>query len=169
MIAETERYIKDAGFGQLNKERASVYLTEAEAAAVYTSKQSLEVGDIFLVCDIGGGTTDLNVLKVKSAAVGSMELTPLSWTEGAAVGSTIIDFKVQQIVRERLERIRPPLSEDLDVLATKMMHEQFNAYKCAFGNDSFNQLDLHMPVPGLTPGTNLPDAGIADSKLVLRM
>ena len=44
MIAETERLIREAGFGSdgLNH-RANISLTEAEAAAVYASKQQFEV------------------------------------------------------------------------------------------------------------------------------
>ena len=85
MIAEIERVIGGAGFGQTNRERASVYMTEAEAAAVYASKQSMVAGEVFLVCDAGGGTTDLNVLRVESASIGSVELSPLSWTEVSGI------------------------------------------------------------------------------------
>ena len=45
MIAETERLIREAGFGSDNPgHRMSIGLTEAEAAAVYASKQQFEVG-----------------------------------------------------------------------------------------------------------------------------
>ncbi|QIX01435.1 hypothetical protein AMS68_006952 [Peltaster fructicola] len=169
MIAEIEKSIKHAGFGQLNKERASIYLTEAEAAAVYTSKQSLEVGDVFLVCDIGGGTTDLNVLKVKSAAAGQMELIPLSWAEGQAVGSTIIDFKVQDLIHERLARVRPAFADDLDLVAARMTQQDFMRFKCSLGSEHADRSDLLLPVPGLAPGYSSDDARIHDSKVVLSL
>lgn len=167
MIAEIEKLIKAAGFGLLNLERASVYLTEAEAAAVYTSKQSLQTDDVFLVCDIGGGTTDLNILKVQSAAAGAMELIPLSWAEGQAVGSTIIDFKIQSLIQERLGRVRPPLSEDLDSLAIKMTQEDFMRFKCSLGSDHLGSDDLHLPVPTMSSDYESEAAGIQNGKLVL--
>ncbi|KAK3172591.1 hypothetical protein OEA41_005915 [Lepraria neglecta] len=44
MIAETERLVQDAGFGHDGPDhRAEIGLTEAEAAAVYASKQHFEV------------------------------------------------------------------------------------------------------------------------------
>ena len=46
MIAETERMIKKAGFGaDGSNHRAGIGLTEAEAAAVYASKQQFEVSE----------------------------------------------------------------------------------------------------------------------------
>ena len=44
MIAETEKLIEAAGFGSDGEEhRVEIGLTEAEAAAVYASKQQFEV------------------------------------------------------------------------------------------------------------------------------
>lgn len=44
MIAEMERLIKGAGFGSDGQDRrVKIGLTEAEAAAVYASKQQFEV------------------------------------------------------------------------------------------------------------------------------
>ena len=80
MISEMESLIAGAGFGSAGPHRRSrIGLTEAEAAAVYASKQNLQVGglktadatvplhrrlivgrqrnDVVLVCDAGGGTT----------------------------------------------------------------------------------------------------------------
>lgn len=166
-LAATEEIIRQAGYGQLNKERASVYLTEAEAAAVYTSRQSMEKGDVFLVCDAGGGTTDLNVLKVKSTASASMQLTPLSWTEGRAAGSTLIDYKVQMLITQRLKKITGYVNGDLSSVAASMMLEKFSTFKCSFGSDSISVPQLLLPVPNLAPGVSLPDASVEDSKLVL--
>jgi len=76
-------------------------LRTAEAAAIYASKQSMARGDVYLVCDAGGGTTDISVLKVETANRGLVELTPLTWVEGESVGSTLIDFKMKTIVKVR--------------------------------------------------------------------
>lgn len=137
LIAAMEQLIKTAGFGQnAAKEKASIYLTEAEAAAVYAT-QRLEKDEVFLVCDAGGGTTDLTVLKVASIAKGKLELTPLKWTEGIAVGSTLIDYKAQRILFERLKPVQRHIPGDLETVVTKMVDEQFQTFKCSFGVEGF--------------------------------
>ena len=53
MIAETEKLIKEAGFGGDGPgHRLSIGLTEAEAAAVYASKQQFEVGRLNGCCAV---------------------------------------------------------------------------------------------------------------------
>ncbi|KAG8527807.1 uncharacterized protein KY384_007961 [Bacidia gigantensis] len=67
MIAETQRLINEAGFGRDGPDhRATISLTEAEAAAVYASKQRYERDDVILVCDAGGGTTGLVMNRIQS-------------------------------------------------------------------------------------------------------
>ncbi|EME47965.1 hypothetical protein DOTSEDRAFT_42261 [Dothistroma septosporum NZE10] len=97
LIKTMELLIKDAGLGKATEEKASAYLSEAETAAVYAT-QRLEKDEVFLVCDAGGGTQDLNVLKVVSTAQARLELAPLCWNEGNAIGSTIINYKAKKIL-----------------------------------------------------------------------
>jgi hypothetical protein len=167
MIADTERLIRQAGFGERQNQVVRISLTEAEAAAVYASKQSYERGDVFLVCDAGGGTTDVNVLKVRAATMGQTELEPLSWVEGHAIGSTIIDFRVEKLMVERLESIRHYLPEEPRMIAEKMMSDRFETFKCSFGSDATNVLDLLLPIPGMPGGMDFPQAGIWDSKMII--
>ncbi|KAL1618782.1 hypothetical protein SLS56_010428 [Neofusicoccum ribis] len=98
MIAGMEKIIRNAGYGEKRNHVAKISLTEAEAAAVYTAKQSFEKDDVFLVCDAGGGTTDVNLLKVTSASRGNTELIPLGSVEGQAIGSTLINFHAKDII-----------------------------------------------------------------------
>lgn len=167
MVAEMEAIIKSAGFGEQSNFRAQVTLTEAEAAAVCVSKQHLEKGDVYIVCDAGGGTTDVNVLKITTAAYGQTILDPLSWVEGKAVGSTLIDFKMQKLLFQRLEKIRHSLPVEPARLAEKMINDRFETYKCSFGADAYNALDLVIPIPGLPSGMDFPHANISDSKLII--
>lgn len=64
--------IRDAGFGSEGlRHNATVDLTEAEAAAVATVKQSAiswQMGEIFLSIDAGGGTTDLALMQITDAS-----------------------------------------------------------------------------------------------------
>ncbi|KAL2382635.1 hypothetical protein RJZ90_003140 [Blastomyces dermatitidis] len=53
--AELQQYI----YLDSKNHKATIGLTEAEAAAVYACKQHYQKGDVILVCDAGGGTTRL--------------------------------------------------------------------------------------------------------------
>jgi hypothetical protein len=166
MIAETEKLIRQAGFGKNPNHTVRVSLTEAEAAAVCVSKQGYEKGDVFLVCDAGGGTTDVNILKIKSVTPGQNEIEPLDWVEGTAVGSTLIDFKAEELITSRLGQIQHMLPDSADVIAEKMVSSgSFQTYKCCFGADANSALDLFLPVPGLGIEVHLPSSSIQDSKM----
>ncbi|KAK6005790.1 hypothetical protein QM012_007432 [Aureobasidium pullulans] len=166
-IANTERLIKEAGFGNEPGHLAKISLTEAEAAAVYVSKQSYQIGDIFLVCDAGGGTTDINALKVKDNRSFRTELEALRSVQGEAVGSTLIDFKVESIIAEKLERIAHVLSEHPDKIARTMMSDRFETFKCSFGMTTKDEVDLLLPIPGLSPGMNYPAAHVHNSMMTI--
>ncbi|KXT18312.1 hypothetical protein AC579_958 [Pseudocercospora musae] len=160
------RHVNHAGFGQKTKERAIIYLTEAEAAAVYSTRK-MEQDEVFLVCDAGGGTTDLNVLKVLSTARTGVALDPLSWTEGNAVGSTLIDYKARKVLVDRLRPIQDHLPGHVDTTVANMVDDQFRTFKCSFGVEGMNIPKLFMPIPGLAPNLDFFEVGIESSKLVM--
>lgn len=59
-VERFRKTIERAGFGQCPNHTAVIGLTEAEAAAVYTSQESPAIfreNDVLMVCDVGGGTT----------------------------------------------------------------------------------------------------------------
>lgn len=167
MIAETKQLIRNAGFGKEKGQTMEISLTEAEAAAVYVSKQQYKKGDVFLVCDAGGGTTDVNILRLSEAHVGQTELEPLSYVEGQPIGSTLIDFRVQKLITERLESIRHQLSAEPRVVAEKMMRARFETFKCSFGSEEMNVPRLPLYVAGLPPGLDFPRAHIEDSRMII--
>ena len=167
MIARLEKVIRSAGFGQRESERSCVYLTEAEAAAISASKQSMIKGEVFLVCDAGGGTTDLNVLKVECADKNQMELLPLSWTEGESVGSTLIDFHVRRIIRNRLMTIESHIEGDVESVVVRMMRDKFDTFKCSFGSAGMDVPKLFLPIPGMNAGLDFPQAAVEDSKIMI--
>lgn len=165
MIAQTEAIIRSAGFGTNPKHRMSISLTEAESAAVYAAKQHYDKNDVLLVCDAGGGTTDVNILKVASSNSGHTQLKPLTWVEGRSIGSTLIDYKVRNIIIDRLKNVQQYLRGDLRDIADKAMSERFETFKCSFGKEANNSLDLLLPIPSMPPGLNFKDFGIFDSKM----
>lgn len=154
MIAEMEQLIRNSGFARDNPlHTAEVSLTEAEAAAVYASKMQYSEGDVFLVCDAGGGTSDVNILKVVSSGVGQSELAPLSWVEGRAVGSTLIDFRVEKLIAARLEIVKAHLREEPSRTAHRMLREgsRFESFKCNLGDEAVDLPTLRLNIPGLNP------------------
>lgn len=167
MTASVEKLLRNAGYGGRANQKLSFSLTEAEAAAVYAAKTQMQRGDVFLVCDSGGGTTDLNVLKVTSATLGKTELQPLHYNEGEAVGSTLIDHKAESLLIDRLKRIRDELSDTPEVIAKQMLHDRFMSYKCDFGRPTSDVPRFFLPIKGMEPGKNFAHAGLQDSKIVL--
>lgn len=163
-LVEIEKIIRRAGFGTSQLHRVTLHLSEAEAAAVCVSKH-MEKGDVFLVCDAGGGTTDLNVLKVESAFPNPIELIPLSWTEGKAVGSTLIDRKIQNLIKDRLSTIQQHIQDDLDTVISRTMQDKFEAFKCTFGVRGMDLPELSLRVFGLPSGSNFPWAYVKNSKI----
>src|SRR5271154_484119 len=167
MIAETEQLIRKAGFGKEHGHAVEISLTEAEAAAVYASKQQYEKGDVFLVCDAGGGTTDVNILKTAESNVGQIELEPLSCVEGQPIGSTLINFKVEKLITERLESIRYQLPAESKKIAENMMRTRFETFKCCFGTEAMDVMKLPLYVTGLPLGLDFPQAHIEDSRMII--
>lgn len=122
---------------------------------------------MFLVCDAGGGTTDLNVLKVLSTAQARIELQPLSWTEGNAVGSTLIDYRARKALIDRMRPMQDHLSADLDTTVSKMIDDQFRTFKCSLGVEGMDIPKFFIPIPGLAPNLDFLEVGIESSKLVM--
>lgn len=171
MIAEMEQLIQNSGFGTKNaRHTAHIALTEAEAAAVYASKQQYAVGDVFLICDAGGGTSDVSILKVVSSEIGQTELEPLSWVEGRAVGSTLIDFRVEKLIAERLSSIQHLLVSDPATIAHRMLREssRFESFKCNFGDAAMDLPTLRIPVPELEYGKDYGSAHIEGSHMIIQ-
>ncbi|CAF9942006.1 hypothetical protein IMSHALPRED_003147 [Imshaugia aleurites] len=167
MIAETERLIKGAGYGSDGaNHRVGIGLTEAEAAAVYASKQQFEKDDVILVCDAGGGTTDVNVLQLTSLRGQPTQLQQLSWVEGRSIGSALIDINFHHIVSDRLNKIRDFLQGEPDDIAYKMMQGRFERFKCSYGTPASSTIPtIPLEVPGLRPGTHFSNVNIEDSTM----
>ncbi|KAH0844994.1 hypothetical protein Z517_00879 [Fonsecaea pedrosoi CBS 271.37] len=164
MVRDLLEILKLAGFGRDGPYHSSVVtLTEAEAAAVCVAKQMLKRDDVILVCDAGGGTTDVNIMKVKSEMGETLRLEQLLQVEGREVGSALIDIKVQQHLASRLalvpEILHPPET------AERMMLGRFERFKCSFGSPGMTAPKLFLPVVGLPAGLDYPQAGIRDSHM----
>lgn len=97
-----------AGFGSIETHTVSIGLTEAEAAAVHISTEAPGIfrpDEILIVCDAGGGTTDLSVLRVNkvpgSSNTQDITLQQLDVVFGETIGSAAIDYEFEKMVSER--------------------------------------------------------------------
>ena len=88
----------------------SVTLLEEPQAAFYSWlgqsgdqwRKQLEVGDVVLVCDIGGGTTDFSLISV-SEAEGNLSLERVAVGDHILLGGDNMDLALAHQVRARLE------------------------------------------------------------------
>jgi len=97
-----------AGFTSDNpaKHSAKLELTEAEAAAVYVATNpqvALRNKDIILICDAGGGTTDLGLIEVHDANPKLPLLKQVAAVKGIGIGSTMIDRAFEAFVQWKLD------------------------------------------------------------------
>lgn len=159
-----ERYrsiVERSGFASCKSHSLSIGLTEAEAAAVHTSLEASGIfkeKDILLVCDAGGGTTDLSVLSVRDTQSNALTLQQLDVVFGATIGSAAIDYDFESFARSQLEvaHMTSPISMSLDQVAWEMMKSRdFQNTKCEHGGPSDSPV-FSVPIPKLDPTyTNL--------------
>ncbi|KAH1976676.1 hypothetical protein KXW18_008725 [Aspergillus fumigatus] len=164
MVEETRHLLQRAinmsspGMSPENN-RAVIGLTEAEAAAVYACRQHYQMNDIVLVCDAGGGTTDVNILQLKSARGEPTKLDQFGSVEGRPIGSVFIDRGTHSLICGRLSKLHDRLEMSPSHTAWRMVLGRFQRLKCAFGTPAAaNTPSLKLDVPGLKPGADVPEA-----------
>lgn len=115
--------IVEAGFQNGgSSHRVILSYSEAQTAALYVAGQLAEKvkdGDTIMVCDVGGATTDIAVVKAVTDAQNLIRFD-LDWScQGKAVGGTDIDAAFQGFVEQRLSLVPglyshiPRISRDL--------------------------------------------------------
>jgi hypothetical protein len=159
ITTDFENAIKAAGFGQENtdKHTAKLELTEAEAAAVYVVANPairLANGEVILVCDAGGGTTDLGLLEVVDANPSLPYLKQVAAVKGVGIGSTMIDRAFQNAIQRRLNN-NPDVQSTLPRnLALKLARSTaFRAVKHNFGT-GLDQPEYRFALDRLGVGMN---------------
>ena len=148
LTAQLEAWLTAAGYSNGYNRRIKISQTEAEAAAVYAAKQSFRVGDVIMVADAGGATTDINILEIKEHSQERTQLTALNKAEGINVGSTLIDGQAKHLVKDRLEALNVAGDEsELYWMAEDMLQRaNFEALKCGF-DGAHNGMDTYLTVP----------------------
>lgn len=174
--------LREAGFGEEPNHTADVSLTEAQAAAVATATDEtsenggvLKQGQNILVCDAGGGTTDIALLQVESAQGESLRLRSIDSVKGRSTGSTKIDRDFRNLVEEKLKTLndeetakgKEPIVPDIGEAARLMAADKtFERHKCNLGPESL-ETDISFPikVPGLPSNLGYKHLGIEAGKL----
>jgi hypothetical protein len=162
------RLIIDAGFGK-GKHTVNFGLAEPQASAVDAAKDSaktFQAGDIMLVCDAGGGTTDVALLEHHSGDEdGTADLKELAPVQGADIGSTNIDSAFERLVESRLQASYINFSDNT---AWTMMHSsEFQVWKCTFGHAQNDTLPgFPIPIPHIDPSLADIAAGIREGKMM---
>lgn len=164
--------IQDAGFGTEGaRHRATVELTESEAAAVATIKSStvaFQSGDIFLSIDAGGGTTDFAVMEVVKAREPFPSLRQISQVDGVGIGSILIDQAFVSLVNTRLSQF-PELVESLPPECAEKLarSERFRTMKHKFGERVYDSPTYKLPLEGVAYNFTHREARIELGRIVL--
>lgn len=167
--------IRHAGFNNpLNKNHVvTISMTEPEAAAVYTSASvpgMFRDGDILVVCDAGGGTTDLSALQVTNIASDAMSLNQLRQVDvvsGENIGSAAIDYSFEQMVLRRLSLAEASMglgAEPSETAWQMARSSHFQNTKCEHGA-SDESPNFAIPITLSNPRFASIKAGIRDGEM----
>ena len=161
-----------AGFGQKSSHTALVTLTEAQAAAVCTANEQndeFEKGQYILICDSGGGTTDIALLEVNSDHGEPLKLKQIDRVYGKRAGSTQIDEEFESYACQQLERLQkdhPDILQDIQLIARSMTASRlFQLQKFTLGS-KVSTKPFGVPVRGLPPDFSHKDSDIEFGKLM---
>ncbi|EEQ90452.2 uncharacterized protein BDCG_05572 [Blastomyces dermatitidis ER-3] len=195
------RIVRSSGFGDCEAHSVEIKLTEAAAAAVYSAKnfknqravqshkgrrqlavgkaERVRDGNVILICDAGGGTTDVSVLKVLSTEKfeirGQVEevlqLEQLDYVNGRALGSVQIDQAFQREIETRLKKIDYKSGDSRwspKSAARSLTKGDFQTIKHNYGYQIVASLDTNAPrVPGLPKSYDNPEAGFKNGRIIL--
>ncbi|KAH0559617.1 hypothetical protein GP486_003867 [Trichoglossum hirsutum] len=114
--AKTMDCALNAGLGGRNMETNIRLISEPEAAAVYTIMTlpdcALQLNDVFLICDAGGGTVDLTTYRI-SVLQPSIGVEEMSVGNGGLCGSVMLDFRFREFIQNKLGDIEPEDMNDV--------------------------------------------------------
>ncbi|KAJ9655425.1 hypothetical protein H2201_008810 [Coniosporium apollinis] len=160
-----------AGFGRYPNHSLQIGLTEAEAVAVYVSTHAPGIfreRDVLLVCNAGGGNTDLSVLRVTDTQSGTLTFQQLDAVFSETIDSAAIDYTFKEVVLSRLQQAdrTAPLGINIDEAAWEMMKsKEFQNTKHEHGSPSDTPCFAVM-IPRLNPAYSNQYAGIRNCEML---
>jgi len=91
----------DESLRLLEEPQAALYAWVADRGPAW--RADVSVGDVILVCDIGGGTTDFSLIAVREEA-GTLQLERVAVGDHILLGGDNMDLALAHAVKARLER-----------------------------------------------------------------
>ena len=85
----------------LEEPQAALYAWLSDEGSAW--RQQVEVGDVILVCDIGGGTTDFSLIAVREQS-GALQLERIAVGDHILLGGDNMDLALAYAVKARLQR-----------------------------------------------------------------
>lgn len=134
-----------AGLGKvilLEEPQAAFYAWAAQAGKAWRSQ--IGPGDIVLVCDVGGGTSDFSMIAV-TAHDGDLELERISVGEHILLGGDNMDLALAYTLRAKLEAEGQHL-DSWQLLA--LTHAVSKAKAALFDHDTLNEVPIAVPSRG---------------------
>lgn len=175
IINKFKMIVRDAGFAAEARRRhtAIVDLTEAEAAAVATVKNSaveFRMGDMFLSVDAGGGTTDLALMQLVSTDPVFPQMSQITSVRGVGIGATLIDRAFMALVQARLGRV-PQVQALLppDYPATMARSHHFKIVKHKFGERAYTQQIYRIQMEGVSHEFSNSDIGVENGRMIFSL
>jgi molecular chaperone DnaK (HSP70) len=141
----TAEAAKAAGVGDvtlLEEPQAAFYAWTAQAGKAW--RDDVAHGDIVLVCDVGGGTTDFSLIAVTDVE-GSLELERVSVGEHILLGGDNMDLALAHALNAQLEAAGKPL-DSWQFLA--LVHAASRAKIVLFEDASLAQAPIAVPSRG---------------------
>ncbi len=141
----------------LEEPQAAFYAWTAQAGADWRTQVS--AGDIVLVCDIGGGTADFNLIAVTSSG-GILALERISVGEHLLLGGDNMDLALAYALRSQLEDAGKSIDE---WQFNSLIHAASVAKVSLFSDPALDQIPVTIPARGSslfasTVGTRLDRA-----------
>jgi len=155
-VEKFKSIIERAGYSQYPHHSIDLGLTEPEAAAVHTSMEAAGMfneNEVVLVCDAGGGTTDLSILRITGVHSGYISLKQLDVVTGKNIGSVAIDRQFEDRVAAKLQEATSMFKlriDPIEVAWQMVKSREYQNAKCDYGSPDMTPI-FTVPIPGINP------------------
>jgi hypothetical protein len=169
-VEKFKSIIERAGYSQHPSHSISLGLTEPEAAAVHTSMEASGIfceNEVILVCDAGGGTTDLSILRITGAYSGFLSLKQLDVVTGKNIGSVAIDRQFEDYIAGKLQQATSMFRlriDPIEVAWHMVKSREYQNAKCDYGSPDMTPI-FNVPIPGINPAFSHEQFRIANGSM----
>ncbi|PSK40200.1 Heat shock protein 12B [Elsinoe australis] len=142
-------------------------ISEPEAAAIFTLSTlkgvKLQVGDVFIVCDAGGGTVDLITYEIQHTdPLRFREVVP---GQGGLCGGVFIDLAFENYLKQRFgKREFAKMCREKPMMLPTALSYFEDKVKRKFNPDETGKVTFKVPVPGMPDDSSF---GVKDGFILL--